>query len=193
MIEIPRAALLANFMAKTAQFFSFGTNDLTQMTFGFSRDDIGAFMNDYLENKLLDADPFQTIDIESVGKLIDIGVQGGRSTNPKLKVGICGEHGGDPASIRRVLPQDRHGLCVLLSFQGAYRTSGCGAGCNQSRKVTVPTVYIRAGSLWTGLFLSHCSELRIFIVYLTSSFILCTSAIVSKLALLSVLSYICNI
>ena len=99
MIEIPRAALLANFMAKTAQFFSFGTNDLTQMTFGFSRDDIGAFMNDYLENKLLDADPFQTIDIESVGKLIDIGVQGGRSTNPKLKVGICGEHGGDPASV----------------------------------------------------------------------------------------------
>ena len=69
------------------------------MTFGFSRDDIGAFMNDYLENKLLDADPFQTIDIESVGKLIDIGVQGGRSTNPKLKVGICGEHGGDPASV----------------------------------------------------------------------------------------------
>ena len=99
MIEIPRAALLANFMAKTAQFFSFGTNDLTQMTFGFSRDDIGAFMNDYLENKLLDADPFQTIDIESVGKLLEIGVQGGRSTNPKLKVGICGEHGGDPASV----------------------------------------------------------------------------------------------
>ena len=93
MIEIPRAALLANFMAKTAQFFSFGTNDLTQMTFGFSRDDIGAFMNDYLENKLLDADPFQTIDVESVGKLLEIGVQGGRSTNPKLKVGICGEHG----------------------------------------------------------------------------------------------------
>ena len=99
MIEIPRAALLANFMAKTAQFFSFGTNDLTQMTFGFSRDDIGAFMNDYLENKLLDADPFQTIDVESVGKLLEIGVQGGRSTNPKLKVGICGEHGGDPASV----------------------------------------------------------------------------------------------
>ena len=99
MIEIPRAALLANFMAKTAQFFSFGTNDLTQMTFGFSRDDIGAFMGDYLENKLLDADPFQTIDIESVGKLLEIGVQGGRNTNPNLKVGICGEHGGDPASV----------------------------------------------------------------------------------------------
>ena len=99
MIEIPRAALLANFMAKTAQFFSFGTNDLTQMTFGFSRDDIGAFMGNYLENKLLDADPFQTIDEESVGRLLEIGVQGGRSTNPKLKVGICGEHGGDPASV----------------------------------------------------------------------------------------------
>lgn len=99
MIEIPRAALLANFMAKTAQFFSFGTNDLTQMTFGFSRDDIGSFMGDYLSNKLLDADPFQTIDVESVGKLLEIGVQGGRSTNPALKVGICGEHGGDPASV----------------------------------------------------------------------------------------------
>ena len=99
MIEIPRAALIADRMARTAQFFSFGTNDLTQMTFGFSRDDVGTFMGDYLGNKILDADPFQTIDKRAVGKLIEIGVKGGRSTRPDLKVGICGEHGGDPASV----------------------------------------------------------------------------------------------
>ena len=99
MIEIPRAAIIANKMARTAQFFSFGTNDLTQMTFGFSRDDIGAFMGDYLEKKILPADPFQTIDRESVGNLVNIGIKGGRETNPSLKVGICGEHGGDPASV----------------------------------------------------------------------------------------------
>lgn len=99
MIEIPRAALLAEEMAKTAQFFSFGTNDLTQMTFGFSRDDIGAFMGGYLSQKVLSADPFQTLDQSSVGKLVDIGIKGGRNTNPKLKIGICGEHGGDPESV----------------------------------------------------------------------------------------------
>lgn len=99
MIEIPRAALLADKMAEVAQFFSFGTNDLTQMTYGFSRDDIGSFMPDYLNNKIITFDPFQTLDVDSVGKLIEIGVNGGRATNPKLKVGICGEHGGDPESI----------------------------------------------------------------------------------------------
>ncbi len=99
MIEIPRAALLADEMAATAQFFSFGTNDLTQMTYGFSRDDIGAFMGDYLDKKILPFDPFQTLDTTSVGKLIDMGIKGGRGTNAKLKVGICGEHGGDPASV----------------------------------------------------------------------------------------------
>ena len=99
MIEIPRAAIIADSMAKTAQFFSFGTNDLTQMTFGFSRDDIGAFMGDYLAKKILPADPFQTLDHASVGKLVEMGIKGGRSTNPNLKVGICGEHGGDPASV----------------------------------------------------------------------------------------------
>lgn len=99
MIEIPRAAIMADEMAKTAQFFSFGTNDLTQMTFGFSRDDIGTFMNDYMNKKILTADPFQTLDQESVGKLIEIGIKGGRTTNPNLKVGICGEHGGDPDSV----------------------------------------------------------------------------------------------
>jgi len=99
MIEIPRAALLADEMAGTAQFFSFGTNDLTQMTYGFSRDDIGAFMGDYLDKKILPFDPFQTLDQSSVGKLIEMGIKGGRGTNAKLKVGICGEHGGDPASV----------------------------------------------------------------------------------------------
>ncbi len=99
MIEIPRAALLANQMAEVAEFFSFGTNDLTQMTFGFSRDDIGSFMPDYIAKKILPVDPFQTLDQEAVGELIKIGIERGRSVRPKLKVGICGEHGGDPASI----------------------------------------------------------------------------------------------
>ncbi len=99
MIEIPRAAIMSEMMAKTAQFFSFGTNDLTQMTYGFSRDDIGSFMGDYLDNKIIDFDPFQTLDPDSVGKLVEIGVNGGRSTNPNLKLGICGEHGGDPKSV----------------------------------------------------------------------------------------------
>ena len=99
MIEIPRAALTADRMARTAEFFSFGTNDLTQMTFGFSRDDVGTFMGDYLGNKILDSDPFQTIDVKGVGKLVEHGVQGGRSKRADLKCGICGEHGGDPDSI----------------------------------------------------------------------------------------------
>jgi pyruvate,orthophosphate dikinase len=99
MIEIPRAALLSNIMAKSSQFFSFGTNDLTQMTFGFSRDDTGGFMHDYLDKKILAADPFQTIDQEGVGQLIQYSVERGRSTRPDLKVGICGEQGGDPASV----------------------------------------------------------------------------------------------
>ena len=99
MIEIPRAALTADRMAKTAEFFSFGTNDLTQMTFGFSRDDVGTFMGDYLGNKILDNDPFQTLDTKAVGKLINYAVEAGRETRPELKCGICGEHGGDPASV----------------------------------------------------------------------------------------------
>lgn len=100
MIEIPRAALTADEMARTAEFFSFGTNDLTQMGFGFSRDDIGGFMGDYLDKKILPADPFQTIDQRGVGELIRIGVERGRATRPNLKVGICGEHGGDPESVK---------------------------------------------------------------------------------------------
>ncbi|MHB8770932.1 MAG: pyruvate, phosphate dikinase [Syntrophales bacterium] len=99
MIEIPRAALLADRMAASCEFFSFGTNDLTQMTFGFSRDDIGGFMNEYLDQKLLAADPFQTIDRDGVGMLIRMSVEKGRAARPGLKIGICGEQGGDPASV----------------------------------------------------------------------------------------------
>jgi len=99
MIEIPRACLLADQLAKSAQFFSFGTNDLTQMTFGFSRDDIGGFLHDYLDKGILKADPFQTIDQEGVGQLIQTAVSKGRTTRPELKIGICGEQGGDPASV----------------------------------------------------------------------------------------------
>ena len=99
MIEIPRACLTADKIAETAQFFSFGTNDLTQMGFGFSRDDIGGFLPEYLEKKILPEDPFQSIDQDAIGKLMEIAVEGGRGTRPDLKIGICGEHGGEPKSV----------------------------------------------------------------------------------------------
>jgi pyruvate,orthophosphate dikinase len=99
MIEIPRAALTADLVAEHAQFFSFGTNDLTQMTFGYSRDDAGKFLPIYIEKGLLKNDPFQTLDQVGVGQLVEMGTTKGRATNPKLKVGICGEHGGDPESV----------------------------------------------------------------------------------------------
>jgi pyruvate,orthophosphate dikinase len=99
MIEVPRGAMTADQIAEEAQFFSFGTNDLTQMTFGFSRDDIGKFLRAYQEKKILEKDPFATIDTEGVGAVVQIGVERGRRARPELKVGICGEHGGDPASV----------------------------------------------------------------------------------------------
>jgi pyruvate,orthophosphate dikinase len=99
MIEIPRATLVADKIAEVAQFFSFGTNDLTQMTFGFSRDDVNAIVKDYIEEKIIPADPFNTLDQEGVGQLVKLGVERGRSTRNNLKCGVCGEHGGDPASV----------------------------------------------------------------------------------------------
>ena len=99
MIEIPRAALLADEIAKEAEFFSFGTNDLTQMTFGFSRDDAGKFLDAYYENKIYENDPFARLDQNGVGKLIKMAAEGGRKTRPDIKLGICGEHGGDPTSV----------------------------------------------------------------------------------------------
>jgi pyruvate,orthophosphate dikinase len=99
MIEIPRAALTADKIARFADFFSYGTNDLTQTTFGFSRDDIGKILPDYVEKGILKWDPFQRIDEDGVGKLIQIGVERGRKVDPNLEIGICGEHGGDPSSI----------------------------------------------------------------------------------------------
>lgn len=99
MIELPRAALIADKIARHAEFFSFGTNDLTQMTFGFSRDDVGSFVPDYIEKGILEKDPFQILDQEGIGQLVEIGIKRGRSTRPDLKVGICGEHGGNPQTI----------------------------------------------------------------------------------------------
>ncbi len=99
MIEIPRACVTSNEIAEEAEFFSFGTNDLTQMTFGFSRDDAGKFISDYKEQGILETDPFQSIDTVGVGSLVETSVRLGKSTNDKLKIGVCGEHGGDPASI----------------------------------------------------------------------------------------------
>lgn len=100
MIEIPRATLVADEIATVADFFSFGTNDLTQMTFGFSRDDVNAIISEYKDTKILPADPFQTLDQEGVGQLVEMGVKKGRSTKQNLKVGVCGEHGGDPESVK---------------------------------------------------------------------------------------------
>ncbi len=99
MIELPRAALTANEIAEVAEFFSFGTNDLTQTTFGLSRDDAGKFLPMYVEKDILPRDPFESIDKNGVGQLVEIGTKKGRSVNPKLKVGICGEHGGEPESV----------------------------------------------------------------------------------------------
>jgi pyruvate,orthophosphate dikinase len=100
MIELPRACLTAGAIAEAAEFFSFGTNDLTQMTWGFSRDDVeAAFFSDYLEKGIFGVSPFESLDVEGVGRLIKIAVQEGRKSRPGLKVGVCGEHGGDPDSV----------------------------------------------------------------------------------------------
>jgi pyruvate,orthophosphate dikinase len=99
MIEVPRGALMAGEIARDAEFFSFGTNDLTQLTYGFSRDDIGKFLGAYQDRRILERDPFASLDATGVGQLVQLGTERGRRTRPTLKVGICGEHGGDPSSI----------------------------------------------------------------------------------------------
>ena len=120
MIELPRAALVAAEIAEVAEFFSFGTNDLTQTAFGFSRDDIGKFLGLYEERKLVPANPFVTIDQPGVGRLMQIACQEGRHTRPGLKLGICGEHGGDPDSVR-YCHDPRPGLRVLLTIPSPHR------------------------------------------------------------------------
>ena len=99
MIEVPRAAVTADEIAKEAEFFSFGTNDLTQMTFGFSRDDAGSFLGAYYDKKIYENDPFARLDQNGVGKLVKMAVELGKKTRPDIKLGICGEHGGDPSSV----------------------------------------------------------------------------------------------
>jgi len=99
MIEIPRAAITADEIAQEAEFFSFGTNDLTQMTFGFSRDDAGKFLEEYYSRKIFESDPFAKLDQTGVGKLVELAIQNGKKTRPNIKLGICGEHGGDPSTI----------------------------------------------------------------------------------------------
>lgn len=99
MIEIPRAALLSDEIAKDAEFFSFGTNDLTQMTFGFSRDDAEKFLPAYYDNQILENDPFERLDQKGVGKLVELSCKLGRAAKPELHLGICGEHGGEPSSV----------------------------------------------------------------------------------------------
>jgi pyruvate,orthophosphate dikinase len=99
MIEVPRGSVTADEIAREAEFFSFGTNDLTQLTYGFSRDDFGKVLEVYRDRRILERDPFVSLDTEGVGQLVDMGVSKGRSTRPDLKIGVCGEHGGDPASI----------------------------------------------------------------------------------------------
>ena len=99
MIEIPRAALLADEIAEEAEFFSFGTNDLTQMTFGFSRDDAGKFLDAYYKAKIYESDPFARLDLNGVGQLVEMAAEKGRKSRPGIKLGICGEHGGDPSSV----------------------------------------------------------------------------------------------
>jgi pyruvate,orthophosphate dikinase len=100
MIELPRAAIRAGAIAQTAEFFSFGTNDLTQTAFGISRDDAASFLESYRQKGIIEQDPFVTLDIDGVGELVRMGSERGRAARPEIKLGICGEHGGDPASIR---------------------------------------------------------------------------------------------
>ncbi len=119
MIEIPRAALTADEIAKEAEFFCFGTNDLTQMTYGFSRDDAGKFLNAYYDTKIFENDPFARLDQTGVGKLMEMAIKLGKSTRPDMHVGICGEHGGDPTSVEfchKIGLEDQTGVGKLMEM-----------------------------------------------------------------------------
>ena len=127
MIEVPRGAVTADEIASEADFFSFGTNDLTQLTYGFSRDDIGKFLGAYQDRRILERDPFASLDTAGVGQLVAMGTKKGRATKPGLKVGVCGEHGGDPSSIFFF---DEIGVRLreLLAVPRPGRAAGGGAG-----------------------------------------------------------------
>ena len=129
MIEIPRAALTADEIAKEADFFCFGTNDLTQMTFGFSRDDAGKFLGAYYDAKIYENDPFAKLDQTGVGKLMEMAIKLGKSANPDLHIGICGEHGGDPSSVEFC---NKIGLDYVSCspYPCADRKTGSSTGCN---------------------------------------------------------------
>ena len=142
MIEVPRGALTADQIADEAQFFSFGTNDLTQMAFGFSRDDIGKFLRVYQDKKILEKDPFATIDVEGVGALVRIGVERGRAARPDLKIGICGEHGGDPASVHFFESVEaRLRQRVAVPHSGRPPGGGAGGDARQGRGLIAYYVY----------------------------------------------------
>ena len=134
MIEVPRAALTADQIANQADFFSFGTNDLTQMTFGFSRDDINSFLPDYLNQEILPIDPFQSLDTTGVGQLIEMAVKKGRSVKSGIKLGICGEHGGDPASIQFCHTVGL-GLRQLFAIPRTDRPLGCSSSRAQGPEI----------------------------------------------------------
>ena len=143
MIEVPRATLMADEIAEVAQFFSFGTNDLTQMTLGFSRDDVNEIIHTYVDQKIIPADPFKTLDQAGVGQLVQAGVQRGRFVNKNLKIGVCGEHGGDPASVEFFYKTGmnyvscspfRVPVARLAAAQAAIksnRSEGCCCSCNK--------------------------------------------------------------
>ena len=152
MIEIPRAALTADEIAKEADFFCFGTNDLTQMTYGFSRDDAGKFLDAYYDAKIFENDPFAKLDQVGVGKLMEMAIELGKPVNPNLHVGICGEHGGDPI-FRRVLQQDWSGLCILLTVPCTDRSSGCCTGCNRTEEKLITAEY-------SVVYINPASEMR---------------------------------
>ena len=140
MIEIPRAALTADAIAKEAEFFSFGTNDLTQMTFGFSRDDAGKFLASYYDRKIYESDPFSKLDQAGVGRLVKMAAELGRETRPDIKLGICGEQGGDPSTVA-VLPQDRPDLRLLQPLPRPHRPPRRRPGCDQGRAVSFQRLF----------------------------------------------------